>query len=68
MSSPEPEVDLQVRLTPDVDLMASVFREIGETLIVAGESFTKCADRLFELVDDPQTATQRNTKDGDTGA
>lgn len=56
MTQPPPddnEVELAVRLTPDTEHLAAVFRIVGEHLTAAGASFTACADRLSELVNDP---------------
>jgi hypothetical protein len=59
VTSPAPddgdEVDLVVRLTPDVEQLATVFQIVGEHLTAAGASFTSCAARLFELIDNPKT-------------
>lgn len=52
---PDDEVELAVRLTPDTEQLAAVFQIIGEHLTTAGASFTACATRLFELIDDPET-------------
>lgn len=57
MTSPPPddEVELAVRLTPDTEQLATVFQLIGEHLTAAGASFTACAAKLFELIDNPET-------------
>lgn len=54
MTNPVPddgEVELAVRLTPDTEQLATVLRIVGEHLAAAAASFTACADRLFELID-----------------
>lgn len=58
MTTPPPddsEVELAVRLTPDTEQLAAVFQIVGEHLAAAGASFTACATKLTELLDNPKT-------------